>query len=142
MQDQEHLLVTNFNGNPNVGLYGYCNDEFCLMGSEVSKRVCNRVSKVLKVEVHRLNLAGTSLVGIFCVGNKNKLLLPSIVFEDELEVLNKLGIKYSISVGKSGSQIRITNKKGIKLFGNYIYQNYDDIGLSRKYKKYLEITQI
>lgn len=58
------------------------------------------------------------------------------------KLFNYLGIKYSISVGKSGSQIRITNKKGIKLFGNYIYQNYDDIGLSRKHKKYLEITQI
>lgn len=93
---QEHLLITNFNGNPNVGLYGYCTDKYCLVGKEIPKRVCNQLELVLQVPVHRINIVGTSLVGVFCVGNNKKLLLPNIVFDDELKLLSKLGIKYNI----------------------------------------------
>jgi hypothetical protein len=60
-------------------------------------------------------------------------------------LFNELNIKYSIKKIKreksSYSIIRITNKKGIKNFGDYIYENYeiDKIGLSRKYEKYQQI---
>lgn len=59
-------------------------------------------------------------------------------------LFSDLGIKYSISVqkGGSGSQIRITNKDGIILLGEFIYKSYcsDKIGLKRKYDKYCEIV--
>ena len=51
---------------------------------------------MLKVPVHRVTLAGTSLVGVFTAGNSNCLLLPPICFEEELEALDKLGIKYEV----------------------------------------------
>ena len=110
---QEHLLITNFNSNPNVGLYGYCNDEYCVIGKEIQKKVCKKIEKIIEVPVHRLNIAGTSLLGVFCVGNKNNLLLPNIVFEDELKILDKLGIKYTIIDTKLtalGNNILANNK--------------------------------
>ncbi len=113
MTQQEHILITDFNGNPNVGLYGYCNDEFCLVGNEIQKKVCNKIEEILKVPVHRLNIAGTSLLGVFCVGNKNCLLLPNIVFDDELKLLDKLEIKYAIIDTKLtalGNNILANNK--------------------------------
>jgi hypothetical protein len=52
-----------------------------------------------------------------------------------------LEIKFSIQriERKRGkhSCIRITNKKGVKKLGDYIYNEYDGIGLARKYEKYL-----
>jgi len=41
-----------------------------------------------------------------------------------------------------GSMFRIVNKKEISIIGNYIYHNYDNdnIGLPRKYDKFLEIV--
>ena len=116
MQQQEHLLITNFNGNPNVGLYGYCNDEFCLIGNEINKKICNKIEQILKVPVHRLNLAGTSLVGVFCVGNKNSIILPSIVFDDELKILEKSGIKFEVidtELTAFGNNILANNKAAL-----------------------------
>ncbi|MFC1730886.1 translation initiation factor IF-6 [candidate division KSB1 bacterium] len=91
-----HVLQTSFNGNPNVGLYGFANDKFCLLGVEVPNKQAKQIEKVLKVPVHQITLAGTSLIGAFCNGNNKLIVLPDIVFEDELKVLDKLKIKYEV----------------------------------------------
>lgn len=60
-------------------------------------------------------------------------------------IYNKLNIKYSVTRRTNGknkySAIRITNKLDTLTFGQYIYQHFpsDNIGLPRKYNKYLEI---
>lgn len=58
-------------------------------------------------------------------------------------LLKKLQIKYTIVRKKSAtgnsSAIRVTNKKDIIKFGEYIYSEYDQIGFSRKYNKFVEI---
>lgn len=58
---------------------------------------------------------------------------------------DNLNIKYTIKqidTGKSKSSfIRIVNKNDIDIFGNYIYQDWDNIGLNRKYEKYIEIKK-
>ena len=91
-----HVLKTSFNGNPNIGLYGFCNDEFCLMGKGLSKEKIKEIENVLSVPVHEITLCGTSLIGVFTAGNSNTILVPSIVFDCELETLDKLGIKYTV----------------------------------------------
>ncbi|MEA3430945.1 MAG: translation initiation factor IF-6 [Nanoarchaeota archaeon] len=91
-----HILQTAFHGNPNVGLYAFCNDKFCLIGKEVQEKTAKEIEKVLKVPVHRITIAGTSLIGVFVAGNNKRILLPEIVFEKELKVLDDLGIDYKI----------------------------------------------
>jgi translation initiation factor 6 len=91
-----HLLKTNFNGNPNIGLYGYCNNKYCLLGTEVPEAKAHLVGEVLKVPVHRITICGTSLLGVFLAGNSNTLLVPEIAFDYELKKLEHLGIKYSV----------------------------------------------
>ncbi|MBW3022300.1 translation initiation factor IF-6 [Candidatus Woesearchaeota archaeon] len=91
-----HILQTSVHGNPNVGLYAFCNDKFCLLGKEVSDSDAKEIEKVLKVPVHRITIAGTSLIGVFVAGNNKIVLLPEIVFERELLKLDELGIKYQI----------------------------------------------
>lgn len=60
-------------------------------------------------------------------------------------ILLSLNVKYKINRFKreksSYSIIRITNKNGIKLFGEFLYENYenDNIGLKRKYAVYKKI---
>lgn len=49
-------------------------------------------------------------------------------------------IKRSAKNGNKHSVIRITNKKYIEKFGYYIYESkYDKLGLTRKYKKFIDI---
>lgn len=91
-----HLLKTNFNGNQNVGLYGYCNNSYCLLGREVPEAKAKQIAKVLGVPVHQLTLCGTSLIGVFVAGNSDVLLIPEIAFDYELKRLDRLKIKYEV----------------------------------------------
>ncbi len=91
-----HILTTNINGNPNLGLVGDCNNDYCLVGKEVPESRAEKIGQALKVPVHRINICGTSLLGVFLAGNSKMLLVPHIAFDDEIEELNKLGIKHTI----------------------------------------------
>jgi translation initiation factor 6 len=91
-----HVLMTNFHGNPNVGLYGFANDKYCLLGKEVSHHQAQEIAKVLKVPVHQIAIAGTGLIGAFLAGNNKMLLVPSIAFHHELDALDKLDIEYTV----------------------------------------------
>ncbi len=91
-----HALKTNFNSNPNVGLYGYCNNSYCLMGREVPEARVKEVERVLGVPVHQVTICGTSLIGVFVAGNSRKLLVPEIAFEYELKKLDHLKVDYEV----------------------------------------------
>ncbi|PLW80476.1 translation initiation factor IF-6 [Candidatus Woesearchaeota archaeon] len=91
-----HVDRLDFNGNINIGLNGYCNNEYCLVGKDISENNIEILEKVLKVPVHQISIAGTSLIGVFLVGNKNKLLVPNIVFDSELKALDELKINYEV----------------------------------------------
>lgn len=89
-------FITNFNGNPNIGLFGYATNEYCLLGREVQRKVAKKIEQTLNVKMHMVSIAGTFLIGVFCAGNSRCLLIPSIVFDDEIRRLDKLKIKYKI----------------------------------------------
>jgi translation initiation factor 6 len=91
-----HILISNIQGNPNIGSFGFANDNFCLLGKEVPTTLVKKIEKVLKVPCHRITICGTSLVGAFVAGNNSKVLVPEIVFESELKELDELGIDYTI----------------------------------------------
>jgi translation initiation factor 6 len=118
---RKHVLVTNYNSNPNVGLYGYATDKYCLLGTEVPEDLDAEISEVLNVPVIRMNIAGTSLLGVFLSGNKNCLLVPKIAFENELKILDKHKIKYKLIDTKLtclGNNI-ICNDKGCVVSNEY-----------------------
>ena len=91
-----HVIKTDFNGNTNVGLYAYATDSYCLVGPEVPSELIKKIEEVLDVPVHVLTIAGTSLLGVFLSGNSKIMLVPSITFESELEIIEKLEIPYQI----------------------------------------------
>ncbi|MCX6709716.1 MAG: translation initiation factor IF-6 [Candidatus Woesearchaeota archaeon] len=86
-------------GNPNIGLYCYATDRYCLVGRVVSDKFASEIGKILGVPVHRINIAGISLIGDLIAGNDRCLLVPKIVFDDELSELDRLGIKYRVVGG-------------------------------------------
>ncbi|MFP4524359.1 MAG: hypothetical protein ACLFO2_03540 [Candidatus Woesearchaeota archaeon] len=91
-----HLKRTSFNGNPNVGLYGVATDELLLMGKEVPDDKDDMLEKVLGLPVRRVSIAGTGLLGVFCLWHEGKLLIPGIAFDHELQDLEELGVAYQV----------------------------------------------
>jgi len=84
------FLRTNFSADPNIGLYGFATDDYCLLGYEPNKKLLNKIKTTLKTEIKISTITGTELVGIFTSGNKNGLVLTKIVEKEELKKLKKL----------------------------------------------------
>jgi hypothetical protein len=87
--------------------------------------------------------------GCFYINEKNKCYQYSIASTYEQDwsyiksLFNLLDLKYTIVYtnkhNSKSSVIRLTNKKGIIKFGNYIYSG-ESFGFSRKYEKYKLIS--
>ena len=83
---------TNFRGNPNVGMYLYVTDKFCLAGAEVLESEYPALEETLGVPVTRASVAGTGLLGVFLAGTNDVLLVPNIVSDRELAAFKKLPV--------------------------------------------------
>ncbi|NQU98478.1 translation initiation factor IF-6 [Candidatus Woesearchaeota archaeon] len=88
--------LMTFNKNPNIGLYAFATDKYVLVGREVASNTVKELKRIFEVPVHKINIAGTSFIGVFIVGNEDLILVPSITFESELKELTKLKIKYEV----------------------------------------------
>ena len=83
-----HVKQVSVQANPNIGLFVYATDEFAIIGPE-AKGLQEDIQEVLQVPVIISNIAGTSLAGVFLAGNSQHLLVPTIIFENELEHLRE-----------------------------------------------------
>jgi translation initiation factor 6 len=90
-----HATKMDFNGDPNIGLYGIATDEFCLLGKSVPAKYIKKIEETLGVPVYQVKLYGTDLIGIFAVATSKGILIPDIVFDYELEALQKLPINFT-----------------------------------------------
>ena len=84
------FLKANFNGDPNVGLYGFATDDYCLLGLEPSKKVMTKIKSTLKADIKIATVGGIELTGLFAAGNKNGLVLTKIIEEHELKKLKNI----------------------------------------------------
>jgi translation initiation factor 6 len=90
------VFKTNLRGNPNIGLYAFCNNNYCLVSRVVPASQTKKIEEVLGVQCIRMSVAGTSLIGAFVTGNDNCLLVPDLIFDDELRILEDNNIQYKI----------------------------------------------
>jgi translation initiation factor 6 len=91
-----HIVTANYNANPNLGLFCYATDKYCLVPRDLQSRIKKEIEEALKVPVHEMTAAGTTLLGIFFNGTDDVLLVPKIMFDHELEELKRLKIDYRI----------------------------------------------
>lgn len=94
------LYKTSLNGNSNIGLYGFCNDLYCLLASEFTPEQVAIIHEVLRVPVYQIKIAHTSLIGALVTGNSRVLLVPNITDDPELMQLKRLNIPYTIVPSK------------------------------------------
>ena len=85
-----HILKTRFHNNPNIGLYGFATDSYCLLPKNLSKQQVESIKEVLNVPVYQITIYNTNLIGIFCTGNEDYLFIPDFIPEHELKELEKI----------------------------------------------------
>ncbi len=90
-----HVKKFRIDGESNIGLMIYANDKFALVPKSINERELADVKEVLKVPCYKVSIAGTTLIGVFLNGTKDKILIPEIVFEKELKELKVIGEKHN-----------------------------------------------
>jgi len=127
-----NFLRTNFNGDPNLGLFGRATENYCILGMELPKNETEAISKSIGADVHKCTLAGTELLGIFCSGNNNGLVVTKMAEKDEIKNLKKLlGINITVIESKETA------------IGNLVLCNDNGCLISptlQKYKKQISDT--
>lgn len=84
---RRHVAILNFNGDPNLGIHGFATDSYCILGKSVPEKHIKFLQEIFDVPLIKASIYGTDLIGIFCAGNSNILLIPKIIFKKELEHL-------------------------------------------------------
>lgn len=123
-----HIAKINFSGDPNIGLFGFATDKYCLLGVE-SKKIFRKVSDVLKVPVFHSSFLRTELLGIFSTGSSNGIIIPGIADDDEVEGIKKTSEKI---FGDERVMLLDTNFA----LGNMILMNDNGIILSSLLRKH------
>jgi translation initiation factor 6 len=123
------FLRINFEGDPNVGLYGFATDTYCLLGMELSRKISHKIKEILKTDLTVSTMSGIEFAGLFSSGNSKGLIVSKVAEDFELKKLKELGIN-----------IKVINSRETAL-GNLILCNDKGClisGLLKRYKK--EIT--
>ena len=81
------IIQTNFNGDPNLGIYGFATDKYCLLGIKLANPA--KIESALGVKIIRCPFFGTEISGIFSAGNSCGMAVPSSIEEEEIAILEK-----------------------------------------------------
>lgn len=79
-------------GNPNIGNYALGTEKFAIVPAGTYARKVGRFSETLGVEVFSTNVAGSRIVGVFVAANSNALILPHIILDREIQILESIGV--------------------------------------------------
>ena len=75
------FFSTNFEGDPNLGMYGFATRKYALLG--IDKKLDLGVDKKV------VSIAGTKFVGMFAAGNSDKIIVSGLVEPHELSALKE-----------------------------------------------------
>ncbi len=110
------IKLASYLKNPNIGLFGLTTEKYCLLPRGANDTFVKLAEETLGVKVIRSNIAGTELIGALCVGFDNKLIVPEITFDSEIEEIEKNGIKVEVFETDQtalGNNILLSNKIAI-----------------------------
>jgi translation initiation factor 6 len=98
-------------GDPNIGLYGFATNSYCLLGLKPENI---EVKKILKAELVTTTIAQTELAGLFASGNSSGIVLPKIATKEEIENLKMLGLNVLVLSTKETAlgNLILCNDKG------------------------------
>ncbi|MEM2025359.1 MAG: translation initiation factor IF-6 [Desulfurococcaceae archaeon] len=99
------IIRMSFFGNSNIGIYAYANDKVLLIPPGLKEADVREMASALGVEPIEAKVAGTTLNGVFIAGNNRAIILPHIIFQDELmrlrSAISERGVDVEIIVSES-----------------------------------------
>lgn len=69
-------LATTINSDPNLGIYGFASDKYCLMPKT---KDAAQIEKTLGIKIHHATILSTNLLGIFAKGNSHGIVVARAI---------------------------------------------------------------
>jgi len=88
-----HLAQIDLKGEDFVGLFGFASDEYALLSPDFPE------TGVFEVPEVRTTIYGTHIVGLFCCGNSNGMLLPYFTSDREFDEIRSLTKDLDLNLG-------------------------------------------
>ncbi len=76
-------------GNSFVGAFGIATDLFSLVGKTALDKHISMIKENLGVEIHRVSIDGSDLIGVYTVANSRSVLIPEITTPEEEALIKK-----------------------------------------------------
>ena len=121
---KKKVVLMEFEGNPNIGLYMFVNDRFCILGRDVSEEKRKEIERVFDVPVYKTTILGTELIGVFAAGNNDLLIVPEL-YEYEKIKLEEICKKHEVQL--------LVIKNWQNTYGNNICVGNDEILVNSEY---------
>lgn len=93
----KNVVLMEFESNPNIGIYMFANDKFCLVGKSITDSKKKEIEKILEVPVYKISILETELVGIFVTGDNDFLIIPNIE-DKERQILDDICSKHDMKL--------------------------------------------
>lgn len=77
----------NFENNPNIGLFSFATDKFCIVQKFIRSKDAKLIGNVLKVPVYQASALRTGFLGIFAAGNSSGVIVSDRLEDDEIRQL-------------------------------------------------------
>ena len=77
-------------GSPNIGVYVTVTENEAFIAADAPEKFEEAIKSALGVEVHRVSLLNSPLVGVFLVANSNGMLIPKHAHEHEINTLKRI----------------------------------------------------
>ena len=122
------FLRAKFNGDPNIGLYGFATDDYCLLGV-CPEKISAKIRSTLNTDIKITTITGTEFIGLFAAGNRNGIVLTKIIEDHELKKIKSLGINLKVIKSKETA------------LGNLILCNDNGCIISERLKKYKRVIE-
>ncbi len=83
------IIKQNFFNNPNIGVFSFATDDYCVIPEGLTKREIKTVENTLNVSCIAINIAQSHIIHTLSIGNKNGYLVPHTITDNEQIKLQK-----------------------------------------------------
>lgn len=88
--------VTEIYGVAQIGVFLFVNDAYALVPIDAPKKLEEKIAETLKVDVFRVSVANSRLLGVLVCGNNNGVILPRNVTEDEVKQIKSIASNVAV----------------------------------------------
>jgi len=109
------MKLSNYNGNPYIGVYCVANEFFSLIPFDSSKSLEQDIEEALGVQVERCSIAGTNILGSLVAMNSYGAVVTNMASQEEIKAISKRIPVYRIEdkLNATGNNILVNDNAAL-----------------------------